>query len=462
MRKYQSSRTQFYKEVIKGNNSKTQHMNIKLYSSESELIDLSRATISATAVPTSGTIDSLKNPNNTNPVVFKDNEIVTITIDLKEVKDIHHIEVRHINSGYLEENSMQLSIESEDWFTIYDTRESGIYNEDKPLKVKTNYWYEIDPLSKIILDIEDSSFFNPKLMIWDNDNKLLNFLKNMMSRSQYYKMDSDSTNSLIHLVNDEGNYPSEYFDNIMVNWVQLGSVAGVEQIKIKIGGLKEVNAKFPGSGTSLSLDGGKPYLGVYNKKTDSFLIVSGGSGGASSDITLYQPNSGFATFDLAHYDGSAKKFVIPELLSSDPKMVDVILEVQGNWLKGTNSGKVRIAGMKDSSGSNLVLGECYVADPKNPKKIMSTEPSEGLVQPILQTFEENGEVVGLLLNGPSYYAGDGIGLINVGRGLFFEDGVLAVETVDEINSTNPSSDKIPTELAIKNYIDAVIKKTLAK
>lgn len=457
MRKDVPSSGRYYKEVIKSD-GQAQHMNIKFYSDEYTVIDISNAIITSTSLPTSGSLEDLKNPDNQTPIVFGDST-VEIMIDFQDIIKIHHIELRHLQAGSLSYNGIKLSPDNETYVTLYDTYQSGIIMESTPIVIKTHRVFQIDERSGLILDVEDG-FFDPKLMIWDNDKLLLDYFNDLLKLSQHYSMYTDSTDTMIHLVNEIGLYPDNYKDNMMINWIQLGSVSGIEEISIKIGNLPPASAVFHGGSSSMSLDGGKPYLAVYDEKTSKFLIVSGGdedsAGSSKSSIYVYQPDSDFSNYDLASFDPDSKTFITPNVGDLENiVMVDAIVFIEGNWIRGVLSGIIEVDDMLDTSGDKLIPGECYVCDKDNPRKITKIEPVSGLVQPILQVYESDGKLVGYIASAPSYIANESKDVRRVGKGLRWQGEILEAEMTDEVDTYNPSDSIIPSEIGVTRLLGKV-------
>ena len=447
------SSLQYVKVFVRNELVETKIRKIEIYKG-STLVDTSSAEVICSRNPKSGNLNNFKNGE---LLTFEINDLVELTMKLPQVeRDITKVSV-FCEQGVIQNLLLvQLSKNGQDWYTVYDSnRESNTAEQTNGMQISTEFQFKYDWLSKIIMDTDARTPFNPKELIWDNDRKIKEYVDKYFYPSINYVMDASSTSNTIELRSENLIYPESYEDNLMVHWIQLGQVRGVTDIRIQLGSLGYKKAHFNGLEV-VDLDQGSPYIAVYNKKLDKFLILSGGgSGGSRTSITLFQPNSGFHDGDLASYDPTNHQWVVPDLKMVNPRVVDAILKIKGNWVEGTLEGVVvDVKNLVDSKGNPLKYGEIYVVDVDNPTKMSPDYPKSGYLQPIMKVYKtDTDNMVGLIYDGPIMTHDYSLSGIQIDKTLSFRDNILSVNKIDSIqpNRLDPEN-RLVTEKAMMDYI----------
>ena len=446
------SSLQYVKVFVRNELVETKIRKIEIYKG-STLVDTSSAEVICSRNPKSGNLNNFKNGE---LLTFEINDLVELTMKLPQVeRDITKVSV-FCEQGVIQNLLLvQLSKNGQDWYTVYDSnRESNTAEQTNGMQISTEFQFKYDWLSKIIMDTDARTPFNPKELIWDNDRKIKEYVDKYFYPSINYVMDPSSTSNTIELRSENLIYPESYEDNLMVHWIQLGQVRGVTDIRIQLGSLGYKKAHFNGLEV-VDLDQGSPYIAVYNKKLDKFLILSGGgSGGSRTSITLFQPNSGFHDGDLASYDPTNHQWVVPDLKMVNPRVVDAILKIKGNWVEGTLEGVVDVKNLVDSKGNPLKYGEIYAVDVDNPTKMSPDYPKSGYLQPIMKVYKtDTDNMVGLIYDGPIMTHDYSLSGIQIDKTLSFRDNILSVNKIDSIQPNRPDPEnRLVTEKAMMDYI----------
>lgn len=446
------SSLQYVKVFVRNELVETKIRKIEIYKG-SALVDTSSAEVICSRNPKSGNLNNFKNGE---LLTFEINDLVELTMKLPQVeRDITKVSV-FCEQGVIQNLLLvQLSKNGQDWYTVYDSnRESNTAEQTNGIQISTEFQFKYDWLSKIIMDTDARTPFNPKELIWDNDRKIKEYVDKYFYPSINYVMDASSTNNTIELRSENLIYPESYEDNLMVHWIQLGQVRGVTDIRIQLGSLGYKKAHFNGLEV-VDLDQGSPYIAVYNKKLDKFLILSGGgSGGSKTSITLFQPNSGFHDGDLASYDPTNHQWVVPDLKMVNPRVVDAILKIKGNWVEGILEGVVDVKNLVDSKGNPLKYGEIYAVDVDNPTKMSPDYPKSGYLQPIMKVYKtDTDNMVGLIYDGPIMTHDYSLSGIQIDKTLSFRDNILSVNKIDSIQPNRPDPEnRLVTEKAMMDYI----------
>ena len=446
------SSLQYVKVFVRNELVETKIRKIEIYKG-STLVDTSSAEVICSRNPKSGNLNNFKNGE---LLTFEINDLVELTMKLPQVeRDITKVSI-FCEQGVIQNLLLvQLSKNGQDWYTVYDSnRESNIAEQTNGIQISTEFQFKYDWLSKIIMDTDARTPFNPKELIWDNDRKIKEYVDKYFYPSINYVMDPSSTSNTIELRSENLIYPESYEDNLMVHWIQLGQVRGVTDIRIQLGSLGYKKAHFNGLEV-VDLDQGSPYIAVYNKKLDKFLILSGGgSGGSKTSITLFQPNSGFHDGDLASYDPTNHQWVVPDLKMVNPRVVDAILKIKGNWVEGTLEGVVDVKNLVDSKGNPLKYGEIYAVDVDNPTKMSPDYPKSGYLQPIMKVYKtDTDNMVGLIYDGPIMTHDYSLSGIQIDKTLSFRDNILSVNKIDSIQPNRPDPEnRLVTEKAMMDYI----------
>lgn len=446
------SSLQYVKVFVRNELVETKIRKIEIYKG-STLVDTSSAEVICSRNPKTGNLNNFKNGE---LLTFEINDLVELTMKLPQVeRDITKVSV-FCEQGVIQNLLLvQLSKNGQDWYTVYDSnRESNTAEQSNGIQISTEFQFKYDWLSKIIMDTDARTPFNPKELIWDNDRKIKEYVDKYFYPSINYVMDPSSTSNTIELRSENLIYPESYEDNLMVHWIQLGQVRGVTDIRIQLGSLGYKKAHFNGLEV-VDLDQGSPYIAVYNKKLDKFLILSGGgSGGSRTSITLFQPNSGFHDGDLASYDPTNHQWVVPDLKMVNPRVVDAILKIKGNWVEGTLEGVVDVKNLVDSKGNPLKYGEIYAVDVDNPTKMSPDYPKSGYLQPIMKVYKtDTDNMVGLIYDGPIMTHDYSLSGIQIDKTLSFRDNILSVNKIDSIQPNRPDPEnRLVTEKAMMDYI----------
>lgn len=446
------SSLQYVKVFVRNELVETKIRKIEIYKG-STLVDTSSAEVICSRNPKTGNLNNFKNGE---LLTFEVNELVELTMKLPQIeRDITKVSV-FCEQGVIQNLLLvQLSKNGQDWYTVYDSnRESNTAEQTNGIQISTEFQFKYDWLSKIIMDTDARTPFNPKELIWDNDRKIKEYVDKYFYPSINYVMDPSSTSNTIELRSENLIYPESYEDNLMVHWIQLGQVRGVTDIRIQLGSLGYKKAHFNGLEV-VDLDQGSPYIAVYNKKLDKFLILSGGgSGGSRTSITLFQPNSGFHDGDLASYDPTNHQWVVPDLKMVNPRVVDAILKIKGNWVEGILEGVVDVKNLVDSKGNPLKYGEIYAVDVDNPTKMSPDYPKSGYLQPIMKVYKtDTDNMVGLIYDGPIMTHDYSLSGIQMDKTLSFRDNILSVNKIDSIQPNRPDPEnRLVTEKAMMDYI----------
>lgn len=256
----------------------TRQRSLTIFESELDRVSIpAGATISCSIPPTSGKISDILNPSNSVIVTWLNSPRVVINIDLGKDISVHHIvsdndEFAGVDD--LDEMLVQTSYDGIRWYTIIDKKAGLVAKLNRCYIASTFTRLYTDEITGAIIDVDSYAFFDPKIMIWDNNREMTEYFRRVIATSRYYEPDEASTNIEINLKTSEGVYPDTYFQGMMVQWIQKGDALASDKVKVKIGDHPQKRV-IGSSDTVVTLRDGDPYIAMYNSKVDAFIVQPG-------------------------------------------------------------------------------------------------------------------------------------------------------------------------------------------
>ena len=170
-----NSRIKYYREYVQ-HKTLTSHQRLVM-KKDGNVLDISTASVKSSVSPIEGSVSSILTPTNpyASRVRYSEGQVVQIDVKLPALIEVGSIVVTHNSNESLEFSTVviQVSDDGARWYTLYDSAWEGTYVETSAGKeITTSYVAQAHEGSGAIKDTPSSAFFDPKIMIWDNDEKV--------------------------------------------------------------------------------------------------------------------------------------------------------------------------------------------------------------------------------------------------------------------------------------------------
>lgn len=409
---------------------------IKLYTDTSTQLDISGASITSSTVPTVGTLDDIL-AGVTN--LEFGTALTELNLTLASEVDIYKIGLEFTTVQTLV--IVQLQSSTSGWKTVYDSNHNSVV-PSASMEFNTYFSRTVDDTSGIITDIEENEYFDPKVLIWDNDKTLQDYFERIMSYSQHYDVSVESTATNIILTSINGVYPDAYRNNLMINWIQAETVSA-SSVNLSIGTLGAKAIEVDGS-TTVDLDKATPYIAIYNSSKGLFQVISGSGTGSTTVIKVSQTDAtSFSVGDCVHFNGT--KMVEP-VMDEDEVVpaTGIVTKVATNLLYVATSGMIEInnTDYRDTDNAAYESGQIYFVDYTNPKNLVKEQPTENWVQGLVRITQDNSKIYMEILDTPLFHATSLSDVYTSGTGLYATNEVLHVDFSRNMDIFNPESTKV--------------------